>query len=255
MIRPLQAILFDLGDTLLDFGPIEVPKLFNRGAGLAWEYLRDAHLPLPGFRWYRFRHLLAIRVYVLRSRLTNREFNCLDLLARIARQMGIPLTPQQCYRLCELWYQPLREQATVAPGTAEFLAELAPRGLDVALLSNTFIPGDILDGHLREIGLLDCLPTRIYSCDVGWRKPHSRIFRHALSRLGNPEPRQCLFVGDKLRADVLGANRLGMRTALKAPQGSRSWPGLRPDHHVRTIPDLRDILDGYGNVLHKSPQT
>ena len=38
--RVVRGILFDLGDTLVDFGPIDTTALFARGARLAYGYLR-----------------------------------------------------------------------------------------------------------------------------------------------------------------------------------------------------------------------
>jgi HAD superfamily hydrolase (TIGR01459 family) len=40
-------------------------------------------------------------------------------------------------------------------------------------------------------------------------KPHEAIYRHALQRAGNPQPREVLAIGDGLQTDVLGAAKMG----------------------------------------------
>jgi len=52
------------------------------------------------------------------------------------------------------------------------------------------------------------------SCEVGYLKPHPRIFQHALDALG-VGPEETVMVGDSLRADVGGAKALGMTAVLK----------------------------------------
>jgi epoxide hydrolase-like predicted phosphatase len=53
----------------------------------------------------------------------------------------------------------------------------------------------------------------IDSSEVGVRKPDPRIFGHALARLGDVEPAQCVFLDDH-PANVAAAQALGMRGIL-----------------------------------------
>jgi ribonucleotide monophosphatase NagD (HAD superfamily) len=45
-------------------------------------------------------------------------------------------------------------------------------------------------------------------------KPHAPIFDAALERLGHPDPRRVLMVGDSLDHDIAGARAAGMLTLL-----------------------------------------
>ncbi len=45
-------------------------------------------------------------------------------------------------------------------------------------------------------------------------KPHAPMFAAALERLGNPEPRRVLMIGDSLDHDIAGARAAGMLTLL-----------------------------------------
>ncbi|MDY0406388.1 HAD family hydrolase [Virgibacillus sp. 179-BFC.A HS] len=50
----------------------------------------------------------------------------------------------------------------------------------------------------------------VISGDFGIGKPDTSIFRHALSKLGVAKE-NAIMVGDNLKTDILGANRIGMR--------------------------------------------
>lgn len=241
---PLQGILFDLGDTVLDFGPVDTLDLFEAGARLTYEYLHRLEQPLPHFGIYHKRQFRAIRWAYAKSRLTNREFNALELLGTLGEKMGHRLTPEQSEELAWLWYQPLYRQATLEPGLVDVLRRLRDRGLQLAIVSNTFIPGSALDRHLREVELLEFFPVRVYSCDVRYRKPHGRIFRHALDALGL-RAEEVMFVGDSLPADIRGAHRQGMVAVLKDPTGRRRHRRIEPDYRIRSLAELPAIVDEY----------
>jgi len=240
----IRGILFDLGDTLLNFGKVDTRGVFEAGAELSYAYLSERGFPLPSFSAYHRRQFRAIRWSVLKSRVTCREFSSLDLIRRTSRRMGHGLTEEQVLELAWKWYEPLRNCATVAPGTREVLSDLAGRGLSLGVVSNTFIPGQVLDRHLEMEGLLELLPARVYSCDVGYRKPSRRIFRIALDRAALP-PEQTLFVGNLPRPDIAGARRAGLIPILKDPENHHEHTRTRPRHRIRDLRELPGLVEQY----------
>jgi HAD superfamily hydrolase (TIGR01509 family) len=243
MARRLHGILFDLGDTILNFGKVDVKALFEQGARRAYAYLESIGQPLPPFEKFHRRQLWSIRWNYLISHFTRREFNSLELMKSIARRMGQRLSHEQADELAWQWYEPLSEQATLDPGTRELLGKWSRDGLGLGIVSNTFVPAVVLDRHLEQHGLLEMFPVRIYSCDVGHRKPHRKIFRQAL-REANLEADKTLFVGDSLRADIDGANRAGLIPVWKSPTDES--PGKsQPAHVIRELADLENVLAEY----------
>lgn len=244
MAQRIRGILFDLGDTLLDFGEIDAVKLFAAGAERAYEFLQQLRQPLPPFRGYLRRQLRAVRWHYLRSRITGREFNSLTLIEGFARRFRQQLTREQTLELAWLWYEPLSRVATVAEGLPAMLAELRASPLTLGVVSNTFIPAAVLDRHLAQVGLLEQLPVRVYSCDVGSRKPRAPIFREALRRAGLEAP-ETMFVGDSPRADIKGANRMGMVSVLKDTTGRYANGRVPADHHIASILEMPGIVRQY----------
>jgi putative hydrolase of the HAD superfamily len=248
----IKGILFDLGDTLLDFGPVSTERLFLEGARLAYSYLKELGQPLPPFRSFHRRQLWAIRWHYFKSHVTRREFNSLDVLGRVSKEMGHTLSPEQTEELAWLWYEPLSKCATVEDGLVELLEGFRSDGLRLAVVSNTFVPGQVLDRHLAQLGLLEYFPARLYSCDVVYRKPHPQIFRLALEQLGLAA-REAIFVGDSFSADMAGAAQVGMVSVFKDPSGARRHRRISPDHRITSLLQLRDVVAGYNDVPSAAP--
>lgn len=245
MTQRATAILFDLGDTLLDFGRVDLHALFDQGGKLAYEFLRRQGEDgmLPTFAEYARKHLWAIRWRAMWSVLTGREFHSSELMRRVCRRLGIDLNDDVLDEVSWLWYKPLHLQATVEDGLAEMLQDFTDAGLSLGIVSNTFIPGEVLDRHLEEEGLLRFFDLRIYSCDVGRRKPSRRIFRAALDGLEVPAC-EIIFVGDSPKPDIRGANRMGMISVLKDPHDTyRHRSACHPDYRIRSITDLRTVVE------------
>jgi len=244
MEQKIKGILFDLGDTLLNFGRVDVRSLFEAGAQLAYRYLASLDQPLPSFEKFHRRQNWAIRWSYLKSRLTRREFNSLDVLGRLGVGMGHDLNVAQTAELAWLWYEPLSRCATVEDGARQMLVRFRDRGLTLGVVSNTFLPGEVLDRHLANEGMLDLLPVRVYSCDVRYRKPHRNIFQAALELANLPADRT-IFVGDSLHADINGANRAGMISVLKDPADRHANARIQPRHRIKRLVDLPSIVDRY----------
>ena len=88
----------------------------------------------------------------------------------------------------------------------------------------------------RLSGLLDFFPVRIYSSDVGYRKPDARVFSAALREM-NVQPHEAMYVGDVPKTDMTGAHKAGLRTVLR----QRNFNGEfceDADHTIRHISEL-----------------
>jgi HAD superfamily hydrolase (TIGR01662 family) len=112
-----------------------------------------------------------------------------------------------------------------------FLEMLRSLGLKLAIVSNAITPKRLLDRLLGKQGLIERVDALVYSCEVGKRKPHPQIFKHALQAL-DANPSRSIFVGDKLYQDVEGARRAGMSTVLATWYRTDNKPHLQPPDYV-----------------------
>jgi putative hydrolase of the HAD superfamily len=100
---------------------------------------------------------------------------------------------------------------TLFPRIADNLEWLRTEGYAVGLVSNT---GRTWGRYLRQVqdrlGIGKYFDSRVFSDEVGIRKPDPRIFDVALSELGLP-PERVVHIGDDVTADIAGAKAHGMR--------------------------------------------
>jgi putative hydrolase of the HAD superfamily len=126
---------------------------------------------------------------------------------------------------------------------AQVLSELRERGLALAICSNW--DWDLVQA-VEAAGLLGSVDVTVSSAWVGARKPHPRIYRHTLERLG-VAPEDALFVGDNWACDVEGPRALGMRAVyVRRPHcpPDRTLPDDHERHaDVRRVTDLTALLD------------
>ena len=214
----IKAVLFDLGETLLDFGKVKTTRLFRQGARLSYDFLKSCGQPVGNFEYYCWRNLIALRFRHLISNITKNDINSSALLRGIGTRKGIKLDAEQWRDFAWLWYEPLSKIATTEPGIKETLAAVrAVREppLQLGILSNTFVNSYSLEKHLKQLGLLDFFTVRMYSYEFDFRKPDTRIFKIAAERIGE-RAENIMYVGDRIDKDIIPALKIGFKPVLKA---------------------------------------
>ena len=229
----LKAVLFDWGDTLMEF--VYAPELVAAGhrAGLAaigreglpelTEHFREEYEPLfwvPG---------------------TIDEIEYPQLVRRLLGDFGIGVDDGELGRFLEAEHGAWDPARRLAATTHPLLEALRQLGLKLGLVSNAFDPGWLLHRDLRHMGLEERLDFSVFSSEVGLRKPHPAIFERALEALG-VEPENALFVGDRLFEDIRGAAELGMSTAQALWYRADEHPdGAEPDYQAFTQLDVLNV--------------
>jgi putative hydrolase of the HAD superfamily len=143
--------------------------------------------------------------------------------------------------IARLQAQSARPKMRAYEDAAEVLASLRTRGVVVAVCSNW--DWDLAEA-IDEAGLTAHVDVLISSAWVGARKPHSRIYTHALAELDR-EPGAVLFVGDTWNCDVDGPLAHGMRP-IYVRRSHREPDATAPETipgDVVVLPDLRGVVD------------
>lgn len=212
--KKIKAVLFDLGETLLNFGKINVTPLFRQGARLSYDFLKSLGQPVSNFEWYFWQNLVRVRIWHWLSSIMRRDFDALELLRRVGTKKGARFSPEQWQHLAWLWYEPLSKLARTEPRTKETLTELKESGLKLGIVSNTFISSYSLEKHLSQLELLNLFAARVYSHEFDFRKPDLRIFRAAAERIGEAVE-NTMYVGDSIYRDIWPAVKIGMYAVVK----------------------------------------
>ncbi|MGW0802663.1 HAD family hydrolase [Nonomuraea sp. NPDC002799] len=119
------------------------------------------------------------------------------------------------------------------PGLAELIEGLSAE-YRLAVVTNTHQPS-LVPGHLEAMGLRSSFDAVVTSVEVGWRKPHPKIYAGALGLLGVAAS-SAVFVGDTYGPDFEGPERAGMTAFLIDPHRSAGIPAERRLESVFDLP-------------------
>ena len=231
----LEAVLFDWGDTLMDFQFDE--ELMDRAfrAGLA--ALGREGLPADEIRAH-FRERFEPLFWVPG---TFEEIEYPGMIRDALAHFGIDLSDDELARFLEAEHAAWQPARVLGSTTHALLDALREDGLKLGLVSNAFDPGWLLRRDLEQMGIEQRIDVAVFSSEVGKRKPHPEIFRRALSAL-EVAPERTLFVGDRLYEDIRGAGELGMTTVQAVWFRADEHPdGGEPDYQAFTQFDVLNI--------------
>jgi putative hydrolase of the HAD superfamily len=240
----LQAVIFDMGGTLLRFvrpGSGSWRELETPGIRSLYRYLIEQGHPIVSHE-DEFVEAMFARLAEGWEQSTGGHINlrAVDWIAAGAAEHAVTLDEQALREAAHMYARPMRAGLAAMPGAVETLAALREQGYRIGLISNTIWPAELHMEDLAELGLLDHLEHLDFSGELGYWKPNPRVFLHTLSKLG-AVPEHAVFVGDNPREDILGAQGVGMRAVW---QRSVEFPlgDVQPDATIETLADLPAIL-------------
>jgi len=132
------------------------------------------------------------------------------------------------------------------PYLDEVLSELKRRGFKLGVITNTTVSREEhVREALRRIDVEKYFNLIVTSVDVGHDKPDERIFMTALRKL-RVKPQEAVVVGNRVSTDIVGGNRMGMRTILlrwnkRYPEKITS-PEEQPTLTIKSLKELPKIL-------------
>jgi putative hydrolase of the HAD superfamily len=229
----IRAVLFDWGDTLMQWTGEEALIEAGHRAGLAaigrddvaiTEHFRERYWPLfsaPG---------------------TMEEIEYPGLVRNLLGDFGVEVSDEELNRFLDAEHRAWAPARQLGATTHALLESLRAHGIKLGLVSNAFDPGWLLHRDLDEMGVAERLDFAVFSSEVGKRKPHPDIFRRALDAL-KVAPEQAVFVGDRLYEDVRGAGELGMTTVQALWFRADEHPdGREPDFQAFTQMDVLNLI-------------
>ena len=187
-----RAVLFDWGDTLMQFA--YDPALVEAGQRAGLEALGRDDVPDPGRLVKHFRERYEPFFWTPG---TIEELEYPGLVRQLLGEFGVEVDEGELTRFLEAEHAAWEPARRLAAHTHALLEALRARGLKLGLVSNAFDPGWLLHRDLEQMGLAERLDFAVFSSEVGKRKPHPEIFRRALAELGvealaQPERRDVL---------------------------------------------------------------
>jgi len=240
MSVPLEAVIFDLDDTLHDDtatyhgAASRVAHEVARESGIVAQRLLDAYIAQAERFWSTLDtptlsvNLVDLRTTMWRAALVETGLDDSALAVRCADAYNTHRRD-----LLELW-----------PGALDLLQRLRADGYKLALITNGFS-----ETHREKLTILqldDAFDEVFIADEVGMIKPDPRLFRLAAERLG-VAPEACAMVGDRFDRDVRGGASVGMFTVWMNVRNESLPTDLAADAVVSRIDEVEGVLPLNGN--------
>jgi putative hydrolase of the HAD superfamily len=133
------------------------------------------------------------------------------------------------------------------PQAKETLIALKQKGVKVGIITNTTSSTEKdVRRTLQQLGLESYVDFIVTSVDAGCEKPDERIFSIALKTAG-VKASDAVMVGDRVTKDIVGGNRIGMKTILF--KWNQRYPETvtgqeeQPTYTIKGLRELRYVLD------------
>jgi HAD superfamily hydrolase (TIGR01662 family) len=238
----LKAVYFDLGNTLIYYAQ-PWPESFHLIANPLCSFLHKHGMDFDD-QIFKIKLQEEIFLHEPNEKDNYQEEPASKVLTNMLIGMGfnhfdpdiIHQSLRIMFSIAETMWQPEQDALPV-------ILELKKRGYLVGIISNASDDENVQ--NLIDLGSFrPHLDIIVSSSGYGYGKPNSSIFQYALDRLGVSKD-EAIMVGDTLRADILGANRIGMKNIwITRRARGLGQPIINPEMVPwKTVQTLDEILD------------
>ncbi|MEG1593109.1 MAG: HAD family hydrolase [Oscillibacter sp.] len=147
------------------------------------------------------------------------------------REVLLPIAEE----LGDLWERTYYHRE-LRPGVRELLDALKRRGYHLGVVSNNASLYNVFN-VLEEYGIRSYMEDVTVSSVVGYRKPHREIFNIALRQM-QVTAGECVYVGDTISRDIIGAKRAGFGKAVQIA----SFLATKKDIHLPPDAEKPDVV-------------
>lgn len=243
--KPVKAVFFDLGYTLIYFSGDFLKETFTSYLILADQLIQaGCELDRQNFA-AEFEK--RIHQYFAQRSQDYLERPVIDILRAILTDLGENRYSDAVYLKCmEAMYRFTERLWLIEEDTYDLLNWLVEHDYRLGLISNASSAWDVnnlIDNH----HLRPYFSTILISASEGIRKPDPAIFRRAAERL-QIDLANTVMVGDTLDADILGAHCAGIRGIWisRRKEVERAliahYENMRPDAEIHSLRELPAVL-------------
>jgi len=240
---PVRGVIFDLGSTLIRRTGLEM-ETDKCGALGTWAASELGCRDREGLT----ASLLEIRLDGWRrSDEEQVEHLATWAIAKAFAAAGLPTDEATLRRAETAFFGPEVRISRLYPWAHETLDALVAMEMRLGMISNATSHQLIVD-IVRTHDIERYFDPLVTSAAFGRPKPFAGIFSHALDAWGMPAA-DAVMVGDTLGADILGAERVGMRSILvdiePNPDNPTFAERVRPTSRVTSLREIPGIIRGW----------
>jgi len=196
-----KAVLFDLGNTLVYSHPEVTFQRILAEQGVAKPLDEVTNALIRGNAEFDIRKYEGLSAHEFYTRWNTVQLKHLGLKGSKARKLAGTIDSQ--------WWK--YAQFHVYPDVRETLLKLKKMGLKLGIITGGF--EEDIEMITPRMGLDELFDVKVGVNTTGKRKPDPKAFKYALKQL-KVKPSEAIFVGDNLKADYEGAEKVGMIPVL-----------------------------------------
>jgi len=200
-----EAVIFDFIGTLAEVQDYPIEEFVKK----TYESLVDDGFHMDRERFMEVFYQIYQKYRLIRYQKLVEVSNSV-WIAETLNHLGFTAKPEDpaVRKAVNISFQDYFQSLKARPCASRTLKRLSG-DYSLALVSNfTYAP--VIYAGVRKLRFSLYFNCILVSDDVGWRKPHPRIFEEALKRL-DKNVKQAVFVGDNPMEDIQGAKAIGMK--------------------------------------------
>lgn len=235
-MKRYHHLLFDVDDTLLDFGAAErvaLRLLFEEHAFPFTPETEAAYRRINHDLWRAFERGAISRDEVLHTRHSR-------LFKEFGREVDGAAMDRIFSRHLEAGHQ-------LVDGAYDLIVSLKD---DYHLYLVTNGVSTVQDKRLRGSGLHPLFKGIFVSEDTGYQKPMKQYFDHVFARIPGFSASTALIIGDSLTADIQGGHGAGLDTCWFNPGAKTNGGGVTPTYQIQRLDELHQILGSASATGH-----
>jgi HAD superfamily hydrolase (TIGR01662 family) len=243
--RGIEAVIFDLGGTLMYFDAPFPEVLAEANTALL------ASLKETGFQLDEQAFLQAfddrLGAYYNERASEFIEYTTMHILSSLLADWGYTDIPAETLEpVLQGFYTVTQAHWLVEPEAVPTLQTLQQKGYRLGLVSNAGDDADV-QTLVDKAGIRRYFDRILTSAAEGIRKPNPRIFQPLLDYWGIT-PGKVAMVGDTLGADILGARNAGLfgiwiSRRADTPANRSHSDTIQPDATIASLNELPGLLD------------
>jgi len=241
----IRGVLFDLGDTLVH---LDRPwdEIFEAEVKSLDSYLTDSRVNtrIPKFSTVFVR---AFEEATSKANLYRIEIPMEEIITKALSKFGVNAPdPDFISGAAAAYYRPEIESWQLFPDALDTLTALEQDGYLLGIVSNAKSELQV-NGILRKFDLSRFFKSIIISASLRIRKPRAEIFLKALDGL-NLRPKETVFIGNSVDADVLGPKSVGIHTIHVRREPPDHALILGPEATVTSLTDALKTLYNWTDI-------
>ena len=223
-----DIVLFDADDTLFDFPKAEEQALRLCLESSGYPYSGDVYNTYHNMN-HNFWEMLERKEVTLKEIQDTRFQKLFSLLGYKGSANGIN----------SVFIEMLGKGNFLLDGAEELCRTLSDQ-YSIYIVTNGIGPAQY--GRIRSSALAPYISGIFVSDEIGAQKPYPEYFESVFRTIKVTDTNRVIMVGDRLTADISGANAVGIDSIWCNFRGEANVTGILPTYEVKSLCEISEIL-------------